>query len=405
VERTGRLGRRGQPGARPPVLQGGHVSNLARSPDGTLLATVQGTQRYSTAVEWVGGEEVLEGRCTCPIGGVCKHSIAVVLSYLDAVEKDRPVPTAGPDDPRWENRWIVTALEGAGREAEVLPFLEAEAPLTTAYPDLVRRLLQVGRTEDARRWAMDGIAATGVEWPGIASELQSILRDMAERAKDWPTVAAHDARPFFEHPSVQAWETMRAAARKAGVEDGVRAAAMYFAETGKPPIGRGGSPPWPLPEIADPPARPGSPERVRSPSGRDRPPGPSYEFLIGLAMQDGRLEDVLRWYGAFAKDRSDRYGAEQYAERVADAVAERFPERALTIYRAGAERHLVHTGDTAYREAARYLRKMKRVLEQLGRAGEWAADETAIREQYRRRRNFIEILDRLERDRIVGGKK
>jgi uncharacterized Zn finger protein len=648
-------------------FKGGHVSNLAKSPDGTLLATVQGTQRYTTAVEWVGGEEVLEGRCTCPIGGVCKHSIAVVLSYLNAVEKERPVPTAGPDDPRWtkleaaersdggddwpedegyddfedddepppppaavtrgwvkpskpkpatpahrkdrvramlatwsndrlvdyviklagdvdavraeleeqaalqtddvrelirgtrkeirnrtseeawgdhwgrggnipdyggverrferlfeagqydalldlgkelfdlgqaqvetsndegetaegirrcleiaakavplsgrppedrifyciglmeednyelsapfcdvldrrwpkkvwsavadrllsrprpapraddsfgaryergrQNRWIVTALEGAGRQAEVLPFLEAEAPLTGSYPDLVHRLLQAGRTEDARRWAMDGIAATQAEWPGIASELQSILRDMAERAKDWPTVAAHDARPFFEHPSVHAWEKMLAAARKAGVEDAVRAAAMYFAETGKPPTGRGGSPPWPLPEIAVPPARLGSPERTRSPFGRDRPPGPSYEFLIDLAMKEARLDDVLRWYDAFARDRADRYGAEQYAERVADAVAERFPERALAIYRAGAERHLVHTGDSAYREAARYLRKVKRVLEQLSRAGEWAAYEASIREQYKRRRNFIEILDRLDRDRIIGGKK
>ena len=86
-------------------------------------------------------------------------------------------------------------------------------------------------------------------------------------------------------------------------------------------------------------------------------------------------------------------------------MAERFPEWALEVYRQGAERHLVHTGDSAYREAVRYLRKMKRVLGRVDRDAEWAAYEANLREQYRRRRNFIALLDRLDRDRIVGGEQ
>ena len=72
-----------------------------------------------------------------------------------------------------------------------------------------------------------------------------------------------------------------------------------------------------------------------------------------------------------------------------------------TFYR----RHLRDTGDNAYRETVRYLRKMKGILERLGRSKEWAAYESSIREQYKRRRNFIELLDRMDRDRIIGGKK
>src|SRR5215207_1481863 len=80
-------------------FRGGHVSNLAKAPDGELLATVQGTERYVTAVALTGDADVLDGRCTCPIGGRCKHAVAVFLAYLDAVEKKRPVPAASPNDP------------------------------------------------------------------------------------------------------------------------------------------------------------------------------------------------------------------------------------------------------------------------------------------------------------------
>ena len=54
-------------------FKSGHVSNLARAADGELLATVQGTERYVTAVGLAGGDDILDGRCTCPIGGCCKH--------------------------------------------------------------------------------------------------------------------------------------------------------------------------------------------------------------------------------------------------------------------------------------------------------------------------------------------
>jgi hypothetical protein len=48
---------------------------------------------------------------------------------------------------------------------------------------------------------------------------------------------------------------------------------------------------------------------------------------------------------------------------------------------------------------------MKRVLGRVDRDAEWAAYEANLREQYRRRRNFIALLDRLDRDRIVGGEQ
>jgi uncharacterized Zn finger protein len=646
-------------------FRSGQVHRLVISEDGTLLATVHGTYPYTTCVSLAGGPDEIDGACTCPIGGCCKHSVAVILTYLDALEKKQAVPAASNDDPRWErlengdadwsddyedaepddedidelparavsrgpvrkrksdgkmsaadrkeripgmlagwpakrmvdyileiaegypdiredleeqvtlqsgdvrelirdtrkeirrragedawtnrwdgdgqvpdysgverrferllaageydalldlgkelldrgsaqvesshdegetaseirqclgivaravphsnrpqvdqilyclemlesnqydlsepfgavtdrkwpkkvwsdvadallarprptprgqdsfierfdrqrrNGWIVETLEKAGREGEVLAFLEAETPITQDYAGLVRRLMAARRMDDARRWAMDGIAATKAQSPGIAKELYMILREMAEQAKDWPLVAAYDARPFLEHPSVDSFKDLLASAKKAGLADAVRSAALHFAETGRQPNGRKGTPAWPLPEVPDPPAKPSTERPAREAFiAREKHTGPHYEFLIDLAIEEKRPEDVLRWYDAWRADRKERFHqANSRAEDVADAVKDNFPERAIEVYRKGAESALVYTGHHAYEEAASHLRKLKAVLEKIGRAAEWKTYESQLREQHKRKRNFIEILDRLDRGRILGGRK
>lgn len=82
--------------------RGRHVRDLARTADGALLATVQGTRTYATTVSLGGAKKTrLDSECSCPVGAACKHCIAVVAEYLDAVANNRPVPVAPEDDPRW----------------------------------------------------------------------------------------------------------------------------------------------------------------------------------------------------------------------------------------------------------------------------------------------------------------
>ncbi len=634
-------------------FRSGHVSRLAKAADGPLLATLQGTERYATAVSLGAGESSLTGRCSCPIGGQCKHAVAVILADLDAVENKRAVPVADPDDRRWDqldadaepidgddwdddwedeepedrrvtrshapsprrrgrpseaatpdrvramvagwseerkleyilaalathpdlrasleeqatlqsddvrelirdtrklirkrtgeeawsnhwngdghtpdydgvrqrfekllaaaeydalldlgrelldlgtaqveqsndegetavairdclavaakavplsgrdpvdqlvscidliladeydladpfaevidqsypkkvwsavadrlraraggatrrdddfsgryarkraDGWVTLALERAGRGDEALAFLEAEAEATDNYAEIVQRHMAAGRPEDAQRWALKGIAATKAPWPGIAAQLHDLIREMAVARKDWPLVAAYDARPFLEHPSVHSWQTMLASAKKAGAEAAVAAVGRAFAETGTRPA----KPAWPLPDVPDPPAKAGT-GRADRPTDR-RPSGPSYHFLIDLAIEEGRPADALQWYDRWVKaDRRGYSGANQYAEHVADAVRGEFPERALEVYRAGAEAELAHTGDSAYQRTVKYLRKMKQVLDDLGRSAEWTAYEAGLREQYKRRKNYTHLLDRMTRSNISGG--
>jgi uncharacterized Zn finger protein len=72
--------------------------------DGDLLATVVGGDRYAVTVALnPGGRgKGLKSTCTCPVGSDgCKHAVAVVADYIQAVADKREVPVASVDDPRW----------------------------------------------------------------------------------------------------------------------------------------------------------------------------------------------------------------------------------------------------------------------------------------------------------------
>src|SRR5579862_5115971 len=84
--------------------RGGRVRGLARGDDGGLLAWVHGSTRYATQVELrakpVDGTRLF-ARCTCPlqISG-CKHAVAVVVQYLEALKNGETMPPIDPADER-----------------------------------------------------------------------------------------------------------------------------------------------------------------------------------------------------------------------------------------------------------------------------------------------------------------
>lgn len=79
----------------------GAVKDLARAPGGGLIAWVDGTRRYAVHVERDSQGGLLSA-CTCPYEGACKHAVAVVLEYLQCLEKGTPVPLARKDDKRFD---------------------------------------------------------------------------------------------------------------------------------------------------------------------------------------------------------------------------------------------------------------------------------------------------------------
>ena len=83
----------------------GRVKDLAISENGRLLATVQGGERYVVSVWLNAGKKKrdrIESHCTCPVGCNCKHAVAIVAAYLQALTDETTVPIADADDPRWD---------------------------------------------------------------------------------------------------------------------------------------------------------------------------------------------------------------------------------------------------------------------------------------------------------------
>jgi uncharacterized Zn finger protein len=78
------------------------VEDLRVATDSRLLAWVQGGDRYTTVVS-IGQSGKLSSVCTCPYAVACKHAVAVVLTYLDAVQAGKSIPTVEQEDERFES--------------------------------------------------------------------------------------------------------------------------------------------------------------------------------------------------------------------------------------------------------------------------------------------------------------
>ncbi len=291
---------------------------------------------------------------------------------------------------------IVKALEHAGRQAEILPLCEREAERTESYTRLVNRLKAAGQVEAAEQWIDKGIVATRENEPGIADQLRDAWRDIRERANDWPQVAALYADDFFRAPSLRSYQALQRAAEKAEVWPAVKAIALEYLQTGKSHR-QAKEPAWPLPEPA---------VASLSTKGLARTLHfPDLTTLIDMAIAEKQSAQVLHWYDRQHADKVRQLGWGWLGgqdNRVAAAVADEFPDRAVAIWRKIAESHIAQTKPSAYQQAAVYLRKIKAVLEKQQRANEWQELLQSLRKQHARKKKLIEVLDQLEQGRIPG---
>jgi uncharacterized Zn finger protein len=340
--------------------------------------------------------------------------------------------------------WVATALEHAGRDAELRALYESEARASGSYQRLVGFLLEQGHFEDAERWALEGIAATRDKLPGIAKSLAERLCELAQKRKQWDVVAAHSALKFFsEYPGASTFDELMKAARKAKVEEPVRVAALHFLETGAlpyqvivtppapaavkgkstqaPPKKRGAAiQPKTKPVATSAEPTPAAPVRVKieprwplpvpdylipfldRPGRYNTAPRPHLEVLLEMAIAAKRPDEVLRWFEKMqSAPRGPGYYQRPYGDQVAEAVSEAYPERAIAIYTAALNAQLPHAQPSAYESATSYLRKLRPLYESLERAGEWTALVASIREKYRNRPRFMDLLDGLDGRSIV----
>ncbi len=286
------------------------------------------------------------------------------------------------------SNWIIQTLENAGRREEIIALCEREAVATGSYTRLVDFLRKAKRLDEAEQWIHKGIKATQKQWPGIAKELKDTLREMREREGNWLKVAAFRVEDFLESPSLHTFQDMKKAAEKAKAWPEVRAAALLYLEIGKLPQS---DPTWSLPETG-----------VKENRESRKNEFPMIDVLIDIAIEEKRPDEVLRWYDQRKSKKQIFWGGEGYQEdQVAEAVADRYPDRALAIWKIVAEKQIALTKPKAYETAAIYLRKVHSLLKKMKREGEWKNYLVRLRQDNARKSKLIEILSRLEGRRIV----
>ena len=287
------------------------------------------------------------------------------------------------------SNWTIHALEEAGREDEIIPLCEAEAKRTGSYDRLVECLMAEHRFEEAERWIHEGIRATEKAWPGIAAGLRTQLQNIRTQQDNRPAVAAMQAEEFVRHSSLRAFTDSKKAAGKAKVWPTVRRCLLVYLEKGILPWKQED---WPLPESGLDAPEPDRKERF-----------PMVDDLMEIAMLEKKPDQVLHWYDQQPKRAYDWFGSKE--DRIAEAVKEQFPDRAIAFWTKLAEDQIARVKVNAYYEAAEYLRKLKHVLAETGRKAEWEAYLTNLRKKHARKPRLMEILDGVEGRPILKKKR
>ena len=78
---------------------------------------------------------------------------------------------------------------------------------------------------------------------------------------------------------------------------------------------------------------------------------------------------------------------------LADRRAGEHPDEVLPVYQRAVEGMVARTGNDAYEEVVRLLRKVQELLSRLGREAEFAGQIASIRTTQRRKRNLMKLLD------------
>jgi uncharacterized Zn finger protein len=282
-----------------------------------------------------------------------------------------------------EQMKIANALENAGREDEVVDLMVSALKKTHRYESLVNLLLRLGRRDEAIDWCRRGIVDCMKEFPGISDALRDKMRTFAEERGDHLIVAAYDALKFLAQPDLSEYERMRKSCMKVKKWEKVRELSLKYLETGCRPDGKRG---WPLPDTGDPVDR-----------GWEKN-FPDEQLLIEIALFEKRFVDAVRWFkGCLGRDCSywDTYRFPEQGWEVAKTVADELPEEAIAIWKIAIERNCRNAAYYAYDAIVSALRAMRPVMERLGRRSEWDGIVSNLREEYKRRKNFVKMLDGL----------
>ncbi len=282
------------------------------------------------------------------------------------------------------------ALERAGRVQEAVALLERETMNdAVVYGELADLLLRLGRRGEAAEWCRKGLVAqNGKDDWRVCDDLRKKLREMAAQDGDWKTVAAYDLDSYLDHLRIEDYRQLKASCAKVKCWTAVREALLAYLESGKAALLEGKK--WPLPQTGT------RPPFKQENAGR---------ALLEIALEEKRAKDVWTLYERMELRARETASVSKYAclcspyselaWRVADAIARELPEKALEVWKVKIQANLPSANENCYQTICRALEKMRPVMRKLGRMADWLRLVEGLRTEYKRRRNFVAMLDKL----------
>jgi len=145
----------------------GKVRNLAVCSEG-LIANVIGSDDYITLVSFEENRDnpELQFQCTCPYGSGCKHSIAVVLAYIDSIKKGKHVPEVSSSDNR-----LKQIKEGRRRDDLEEDFMNEMSVKTNPVKDISEYLAKYSKEA-----LIEMIIKLSASHPNLQEELMDLSR-------------------------------------------------------------------------------------------------------------------------------------------------------------------------------------------------------------------------------------
>jgi len=294
-----------------------------------------------------------------------------LAEYRRLVEEEwAKVPTLGPDRKRawhYDRRrtrltGIMRALAGLSGDVEELVAIESkDLSRPQAYLRIAEIYHEAGDAGKALEWAEEGM------WV-FPDEKRSGLRDFVaeryhERGRHEEAMELAWAR-FVEYPDLEGYKQLKDHADRAGGWETWREKALAFVRE----------------DVA----------RKKEEFRRSYLAFPvDRSELVRIFLWEGDVEDA--WREAKEGGCSNELWLELAARREED-----HPEDSLSVYEARIEPLIQRTNNKAYQEAYDLLLKMRALMQRLGREQEFDEYLELLRAEYKRKRNFMKLLDRME---------
>ena len=294
-----------------------------------------------------------------------------LAEYRRLAEKEwADVPTLGPareNVPRYYGRRerladIMQALAYRSGDVEAVVAIKSkDLSSPFAYLEIARLYKQVGDNEKALEWAEEG---TWVFPDGGHPELRRFLADEYHDRGRHEEAMGLIWKGFEDVPRLQTYQDLKAHADRAGAWEHWREKALDF-----------------LRELI---------------SRQKKESRNSYLFsavdhseLVEILLWEGDVEEA--WREAERGGCSDRLWLDLAVRREED-----YPEDSLAVYQERIEPLVNQTHNRAYTEAYRLLLRVREILNRLGRHAEFEEYVELLRLEYKRKRNFMKLLDGME---------